>query len=93
MPQIQDCKRELREILASSQETSEPHIVLSAGELHKRVFGEANHETAVCCAAMRSELREGDTIVRGSDDDLSSVFTVRYVLPRPVPIVQADAQD
>jgi len=42
MPQIQDCKRELREILASSQQTSEPHIVLSAGELHKRVFGETN---------------------------------------------------
>ena len=92
MPQIQDCKRELRYILSNPRA---PHdfIEINAGELHQRVFGKSSEEAAVCCAAMRSELKPGDSIVQGSDDDLTAVFTVRYALPRPARVVQGDSQD
>jgi hypothetical protein len=91
MPQIQDCKRELREILAAGEQTSETHIVVSAGDLHRRVFGVRAEIAPVCAAAMRSELRDGDSIVDPSYDSAS--FTVRYALPRPMPVVLGDAQD
>jgi len=92
MPQIQDCKRELRYILSHP---NPPHdfIEVNAGDLHERVFGDRNDDTPVTCAAMRSELREGDTVLRGDRDDRRSVFTVRYVLPRPSRVVQGDSQD
>lgn len=92
MPQIQDCKRELRYLL-SKPRAQETHVEVSAGELHQRVFGESSDDTPVCCAAMRSEFRDGDSVVAGSDDKHSATFTVRYALPRPVPVVPADAQD
>ncbi len=93
MPQIQDCKRELRQMFLLNQETIPTYIEVSAGELHERVFGVSSDVAAVCCAAMRSELRECDTVMRGERDDLSSRFTVRYALPRPGPVVQGDSQD
>ena len=92
MPQIQDCKRELRYIL-SNPNPQRPFIEVNAGDLHERVFGDRSEETPVTCAAMRSEVRDGDVILRGEHDDRSSVFTVRYVLPRPVRVVQGDSQD
>ncbi len=91
MPQIQDCKRELRQMF--QLEPMPSFVEVSAGELHRRVFGEHSHRTPVCCAAMRSELRDGDCIVAGANDELSAGFTIRYALPRPVPVVQGDAQD
>ncbi len=93
MPQIQDCKRELRYILSASEQSRVPHVIVSAAELHKRVFGEDAEQDPVCCAAMRSELRDGDTIVRGKQDDLGAHFTVCYLMPRPSPVVEGDAQD
>ena len=92
MPQIQDCKRELRYIL-SNPRASGTFVDINAGELHHRVFGDKSDATPISCAAMRSELRPGDTIIRGATDDLSSGFTVRYALPRPVAVVPADSQD
>ena len=92
MPQIQDCKRELRYLL-SNPHAPRDFIEVNAGDLHQRVFGEPSSDTAICCAAMRSELKAGDSIVHGTRDDLSAVFTVRYALPRPVPVVQGDSQD
>ncbi|MGZ4789965.1 MAG: hypothetical protein ACXVZX_15700 [Terriglobales bacterium] len=91
MPQIQDCKRELRRMFLLDQMPG--FIEVNAGDLHERVFGAPSHDTPVCCAAMRSELRECDSIVAGTVDELGSAFTVRYTLPRPSPVVQADAQD
>lgn len=93
MPQIQDCKRELRQMFLLNQETIPAYIEVNAGELHERVFGVTAETPAVCCAAMRSELRDCDLIIRGANDDLSSGFTVRYALPRPGPVVQGDSQD
>jgi hypothetical protein len=92
MPQIQDCKRELRYLL-SKPNAPKDFIEVNAGDLHHRVFGAHAEDAAVCCAAMRSELREGDQITAGAENELTAVFTVRYALPRPKPIVQADAQD
>ena len=93
MPQIQDCKRELRQMFLLNQDAMPSFIEVNAGELYERVFGVSSRVAAVCCAAMRSELRDGDTILRGGQDDLSSGFTVRYVMPRPAPVVPGDAQD
>ena len=92
MPQIQDCKRELRYIL-SNPRAPKDFVEVNAGELHQRVFGDMSEETPISCAAMRSELKPGDSIIHGTDDDLSAVFTVRYALPRPAPVVQGDSQD
>jgi hypothetical protein len=92
MPQIQDCKRELRYLLSKPNAPAK-FIEVNAGELHQRVFGALSEDAAVCCAAMRSELHEGDQITAGAANELSAVFTVRYALPRPKPVVQADAQD
>jgi hypothetical protein len=69
------------------------YIQVNAGELHRRVYGDKSDITPVCCAAMRSELRECDSIVAGDDDRLGAGFTVRYALPRPSPVVQGDSQD
>jgi hypothetical protein len=91
MPQIQDCKRELRYLLTNPK--AHEFVEISAGELHQRVFGEHANDTAVCCAAMRSELREGDHVTAGDADGQTSVFTVRYAIPRPERVVQGDAQD
>lgn len=93
MPQIQDCKRELRQMFLLSQETMPGFVEVNAGELHKRVFGCSADYAAVCCAAMRSELRDCDTIIAGTSDERGSEFTVRYALPRPGPVLQGDAQD
>jgi len=92
MPQIQDCKRELRYLL-SKPNTTANFIEVNAGALHHRVYGDHSPETPVSCAAMRSELRPGDQIVAGTHDDSTATFTVRYVLPRPKPVVQGDSQD
>jgi len=93
MPQIQDCKRELRQMFLLNRETMPGFVEVNAGELHLRVFGAGSHETPVCCAAMRSELRDCDSIVAGTKDDSGAAFTVRYALPRPAPVVQGDSQD
>jgi len=93
MPQIQDCKRELRRMFSLNPETMPSFVDVSAAELHRRVYGDKSRDTVVCCAAMRSELRDGDTIVAGSTDELGSGFTVRYALPRPNAVVQGDSQD
>ena len=92
MPQIQDCKRELRYIL-SHPNPPQAFVEVNAGDLHERVFGNRKEETPVSCAAMRSELRNGDTVIGGSENDATAAFTVRYVLPRPAPVVQGDSQD
>jgi len=92
MPQIQDCKRELRYILSNPKALGR-YIEINAGDLHQRVFGARSDETPVTCAAMRSELYPGDSVVAGRGDDRTSAFTVRYALPRPKPVVPADAQD
>lgn len=91
MPQIQDCKRELRQMFRLEPMPS--FVDVSAGELHRRVFGERSTQTPVCCAAMRSEQRDCDRIVAGAKDEVSGDFTIRYALPRPVPVVQGDSQD
>ena len=93
MPQIQDCKRELRNMFRLNPETMHAFIEVTAGDLHERVFGESAELTPVCCAAMRSELRDCDSIVRGAPDEHASSFTVRYALPRPAPVVAGDAVD
>lgn len=92
MPQIQDCKRELRYLL-SKPNVTEDFIEVNAGTLHHRVFGDHSADTPVSCAAMRSELHPGDQIVAGTDHDSTATFTIRYVLPRPNPVVQGDAVD
>lgn len=93
MPQIQDCKRELRQMFLLNREIMPGYIEVNAGELHERVFGVSSSVTAICCAAMRSELHDGDTILCGALDDLTSGFTVRYIMPRPTPVVPGDSQD
>jgi hypothetical protein len=94
MPQIQDCKRELREMFSMSQETDRGFIDVNAGHLHQRVFGvHAFEDIPVCCAAMRAELQPGDSVVEGDEGQRSGTFTIRYLLPRPVPVVQGDAHD
>jgi len=93
MPQIQDCKRELRKMFTQNPETMPGFVEVTAGDLHHRVFGSRSVNTPVCCAAMRSELRECDSIIAGASDELGSEFTVRYALPRPGPVVQGDSQD
>ena len=92
MPQIQDCKRELRYIL-SHPNPPKNFIEINAGDLHERVYGARSDDTPVSCAAMRSELRGGDSVVAGAENDTSATFTIRYVLPRPSPVVQGDSQD
>ena len=91
MPQIQDCKRELRQMF--TVQPTPGFVQVNAGELHRRVFGDKSEITPICCAAMRSELRECDSIVTGDHDELGAAFTVRYALPRPSPVVQGDSQD
>jgi hypothetical protein len=93
MPQIQDCKRELRKMFLLSPETLPGFVEVKAGDLHERVFGARCDETPVCCAAMRSELRDGDRVVAGSEHERTASFTVRYTLPRPAPVLQGDSQD
>jgi len=93
MPQIQDCKRELRQMFLLNQETMPGYVEVTAGELHHRVFGRRSDVSPVCCAAMRSELRDGDTIVAGGEDKNCASLTIRYALPRPKPVVQGDSQD
>ena len=93
MPQIQDCKRELRKMFQLNPETLPAYVEVQAGELHERVFGESAESTPVCCAAMRSELREGDCVLTGSHEEHGGAFTVRYALPRPSPVVPGDAVD
>jgi len=93
MPQIQDCKRELRKMFQLSAEAMPAFVEVQAGDLHERVFGESAADTPVCCAAMRSELRDGDRIVTGSHEEHGATFTIRYALPRPTPVVPGDAVD
>lgn len=95
MPQLEDCKREMLSMFDSGLELNQAFLEISAGHLHRRVFGLAPAVMSVCCAAMRQQYDPGagDSILCGTPDEISAEFTIEYRLPRPgltVNVLQVD---
>jgi hypothetical protein len=84
MPQLEDCKRELLSMFSSGLEHNQVSLEISAGHLHRRVFGDGPDWVSLCCAAMREQYdAEADAILCGEIDETSAEFTIEYRLPRP----------
>ena len=78
--------RMMNEAVHEGRETAE----INAGELHRRVgdYPGRNHRMPVCCEVMGGAFARdaGDVITEQPPSGQGARLTIRYVLPRPVPV-------
>ena len=88
MPTAQDFEDALQEIFDLAQSKGENHVVVTSGDLHRRVGGYPgrNHRMPVCCGVMRRMMQRGDEILYEPPSGQGATLTVRYNLPRRVRI-------
>lgn len=90
MPTAEDFKLELHRMMLEAIKEGRESVEIVAGDLHRRVgeFPGRNHRMPVCCAVMRGALAEdaGDVILRQPASGQGATLTIRYVLPRAVPL-------
>jgi 5-methylcytosine-specific restriction protein A len=74
----------LREIYFSGEKRGLSKIAVNSGDLHRQVGGYPgpNHRMPMCCAAMRSEMRNGDKIIQSPPKGNGASLTIEYQLPR-----------
>jgi 5-methylcytosine-specific restriction protein A len=74
----------LQEIFFSGEKRGLSKIAVNAGDLHRQVGGYPghNHRMPMCCAAMRSAMRNGDKIIQSPPKGDGASFTIEYQLPR-----------
>jgi len=90
MPTSEDFKLELHRMMLEAMKAGKEFIEINAGEVHRRVGGYPgrNHRMPVCCQVMRAGLAldAGDAILEEPPSGQGANLTIRYALPRPVPI-------
>jgi 5-methylcytosine-specific restriction protein A len=90
MPTAEDFKLELHRMMLEAMKAGRGSVEINAGELHRRVgdYPGKNHRMPVCCEVMRRALAldAGDVIVEEPPSGRGASLTIRYVLPRAVPI-------
>jgi 5-methylcytosine-specific restriction protein A len=90
MPSADDFRDELHGMMLEAMNAGKPFAEINAGKLHRRVgdYPGRRHRMPVCCQVMRATLAPdaGDTIVSQPPKGQGASLTIRYVLPRPVPI-------
>ena len=79
-----DFRAAIEKRLTGAERRGDRGLIVNAGELHRELGGYPgpDHRLPSCCGAMRSLMREGDTVVNGPPKGNGASFTVRYVLPR-----------
>lgn len=68
-PEADEFRKRLRERLKRAEGEGKSHEDIKAKELHRNVGGypgspDRNHRMPVCCGVMRSEMRDGDRIIK-----------------------------
>jgi hypothetical protein len=84
MPTAQDFEDALQEILHVAQNKGEDHVVVTSGDLHRRVGGYPgrNHRMPVCCGVLRRMMQRGDEILSEPPSGQGATLTIRYNLSR-----------
>jgi hypothetical protein len=74
----------LRARLGYAQRASRAFVNINSGDLHRSVGGYPgrNHQMPSCCAAMESEMQDGDVIISRPPKGHGASLTIRYKLPR-----------
>jgi len=90
MPTAEDFKTELHRMMLEAMKAGRESVEINAGELHRRVgdYPGRNHRMPVCCEVMRRTLAQdaGDVVLQEPLSGQGARLTIRYVLPRLVPI-------
>jgi hypothetical protein len=90
MPTAEDFKLELHRMMLEAMKEGRESVEIVAGDLHRRVgeYPGRNHRMPVCCEVMRGALAEdaGDVILTQPPSGQGASLTIRYVLPRTVPL-------
>ncbi len=90
MPQADDFRNELYRMMLEAMKAGKAFAEINAGELHRRVgdYPGKDHRMPICCDVMRRALAAdaGDVILEQPPRGQGASLTIRYVLPRPLPI-------
>lgn len=75
-----DFALELEKVLQENREAGQAFVVITAGELHRRVGGYPgpNHRMPTCCAVMRTRLRSGDDVLEAPPSGHGASLKIRY---------------
>lgn len=84
MPTTLEFEDVLKEIFHIAQMKGSSYVVMTAGELHRRVGGYPgrDHRMPVCCNVMRRMLQKGDEILDEPMKGTGASLKIRYKLPR-----------
>jgi hypothetical protein len=90
MPTADDFRMEMYRMMSEAVHDSRETAEINAGDLHRRVgdYPGRNHRMPVCCEVMRGAFSPdaGDVILEEPPSGHGASLTIRYVLPRPVPL-------
>jgi hypothetical protein len=75
---------ELASMLQKAREAGHSSVVITAGELHRRVgrYPGRDHRMPICCRIMREHMGPSDAIVRQPLKGNGASLTIRYALAR-----------
>jgi len=90
MPTAEEFKMELHRMMLEAIKEGKQCAEINAGDLHRRVgdYPGRNHRMPVTCEVMRAAFAPdaGDLILEEPPSGQGASLTIRYVLPRPVPV-------
>jgi 5-methylcytosine-specific restriction protein A len=74
----------LQELFSDEEKCGATSLIVKAGNLHRCVGGYPGYgnRMPVCCAAMRSLMKNGDEILQSPPKGDGANFVIRYKLPR-----------
>ncbi len=91
MPTADEFRMELYRMMNEAVHEGKETAEIKAGQLHRRVGGYPgrNHRMPVCCEVMRGAFAPdaGDLILEEPPSGQGASLTIRYVLPRPEPVL------
>lgn len=84
MPTSQDFQTELDKVFQVAQGNGKSFVDVTSGDLHRQVgdYPSGNHRMPLCCAVMRQNMREGDSVISEPPSGEGATLTIRYKLPR-----------
>jgi 5-methylcytosine-specific restriction protein A len=83
-PSTEDFRTAIRERLAAAQAAGRQELDITSGDLHRELgsYPGPDHRMPNCCAAMRSQMKPGDTITSQPPKGKGASLRIRYGLPR-----------
>jgi hypothetical protein len=76
-----DFREAIRLLFVEAVQRRLPHLDVRSGELNKSIGGQ--NQLPQVCGAMRSLMRDGDTIIESPPKGNGSRLVIRYKIPRP----------